>query len=430
VKNQADIPLIFNLFPRHFKTIDSWSEIIPHVKEMGFNAIYVNPFHETGFSGSLYAVKDYYRLNPLFLSPGADPSDFTPLRAFINKCKSEGVDLIMDLVINHTAFDSVLTKSHPDWYKRDADGKFKCPYAVDPSDPSNVTVWGDLAIIDNEKSKKREELWNYWDSLIGFFQKMGILGYRCDAAYQIPAPLWEYLISSAKKRDSGTKFFAETLGCQMSEIEALAHVGFDYLFNSSKWWNFDKPWAIEQHERNRMIAPSIAFPESHDTERLAELKPGTVEVQKNRYAFAALFSKGLLMPSGYEFGAVTRMNVVNGTPADVDKPQWDLTQWIKQINKLKLEIPVLSEEGQWGALSEYHLPFIFLQKSSGSGNAPVYVCINKRLDAETEVKEWMIPRDVKLCKKAIGLLSSTIQGEDMPQAFTLDPSDVVLFVPA
>ena len=41
---------------------------------MGFNAVYINPFHYPGFSGSLYAVKDYYRLNPLFRSaePGED----------------------------------------------------------------------------------------------------------------------------------------------------------------------------------------------------------------------------------------------------------------------------------------------------------------------------------------------------------------------
>ncbi len=35
---------------------------------MGFNAVYINPFHYPGFSGSLYAVKDYYRLNPRFHS--------------------------------------------------------------------------------------------------------------------------------------------------------------------------------------------------------------------------------------------------------------------------------------------------------------------------------------------------------------------------
>ena len=428
MKNQKEIPLIYNLFPRHFATINEWSESIAHIKDMGFNAIFVNPFHETGFSGSLYAVKDYYRLNPLFLQSGHDPSDFKPLSRFITKCKEHGLDLIMDLVINHTAFDSVLTQSHPDWYKRGKDGKLMSPYAVDPADASNVTIWGDLAVIDNDESSDKEGLWNYWDKLVEFYQDLGIYGYRCDAAYQVPAPLWLKLISDAKKRYPETTFYAETLGCKMTEIEALAHVGFDYLFNSSKWWNFDKPWALEQHESNRKIAPSVAFPESHDTERLANEPPGTEEVQKCRHAFAALFSRGLMMPMGYEYGATTKMDVVKGAPSDVDVPQWDLTQWIKQINELKLTIPVLGEEGEWCALSEYNLPFIFLQKCSESGNQPVYVCINKRPTQETTVEEWMIPSDIKQCKKALSLLSFPITEESVPQAFSLDPADVVLFL--
>ena len=84
MKKQDDVPLIFNLFPRHFKTIDNWAEIIPHVKEMGFNAIFVNPFR-TGFSGSLYLIKDYYRLNPLFKKAG--PLISAPLK-FIKNAKT------------------------------------------------------------------------------------------------------------------------------------------------------------------------------------------------------------------------------------------------------------------------------------------------------------------------------------------------------
>ena len=65
-------------------------DIISHVKDMGFNAIYVNPFHETGFSGSLYAVKDYYRLNPAFLDPQDNFGLFT-IKNFIGKCMENGL---------------------------------------------------------------------------------------------------------------------------------------------------------------------------------------------------------------------------------------------------------------------------------------------------------------------------------------------------
>jgi len=427
-KDKQDVPVIYNLFPRHFKYIDEWESQLEHIREMQFNAVFVNPFHETGFSGSLYAIKDYYKLNPLFLRKGQSAADFSVLQKFVDRCRDEKLDLIMDLVINHTAVDSILTKSNPKWYRHDESGNLVSPYAIDPGNPGNVTVWGDLAIIENEHTSDRQGLWAYWDSLISYFQKMGILGFRCDAAYQVPAPLWSFLISAAKKRYPQTKFYAETLGCKLSQIEALSTVGFDYLFNSSKWWNFDQAWALEQHETNGRIAPSVGFPESHDTERCASNPPGTECVQKFRYAFAALFSEGVMVTMGFEYGAVTRMDVVRGTPDDVDKKRFDISNWIKEINLLKTDIPVLCEEGVWSAMNDYSLPFLFLKKSSRFGNRPVYVCINKQFTNDTSVESWMIPHDVRRCRKAIQLQKSPLETEDAMDGFILDPADIVLFI--
>ncbi len=419
--------IIYNLFPRFFRLIDEWKDRIPHVASMGFNAVFVNSFFETGFSGSLYAVKDYYRLNPLFLEEGADPSDFTPIERFNEECKKNGIDLFIDLVINHTAFDSVLTKTHPAWYKYDEKGKLVSPFAIDPADATKVTVWGDLAVIDNKNSADREALWNYWDHLIEFFQKMGINGFRCDAAYQVPVALWKRLITNAKERNPNATFLAETLGCTLEQIRSLAPAGFDYLFNSVKWWNFDKPWAIEQHTGNKVIAPSIAFPESHDTERLAGLAPGTIQTQKSRYAFAALFSKGLLMPMGYEYGAKKRMDVVRGSPQDIEEPQWDLRQWIGNINKLKISIKPLSDEGTWQVLNSYNDSYLFLKKYSDDRREWVYVCVNKNLTEEITVEETMVPDEIKGCREAMSLLNDNPSREPMLSAFILDPADVVLF---
>ena len=40
------------------------------------------------------------------------------------------------------------------------------PFVRDPDDPSKITVWGDLADIDNEPSHAREEQWRYWAVLV------------------------------------------------------------------------------------------------------------------------------------------------------------------------------------------------------------------------------------------------------------------------
>src|SRR5437764_5348882 len=98
---------IYNLFPNLVGPIPGWVAELPHIAEMAFNAVYLNPFHYPGFSGSLYAVKDYYRLNPRFRGK-ARRSDDELLRGFTASAARHGLRVIMDLVVNHTARDSEL----------------------------------------------------------------------------------------------------------------------------------------------------------------------------------------------------------------------------------------------------------------------------------------------------------------------------------
>src|SRR3954462_7467943 len=64
---------IYNLFPTLAGSIADWTAELPRIAAMGFNAVYVNPFHYPGFSGSLYAVKVYYKLTPRFRPPPTLP---------------------------------------------------------------------------------------------------------------------------------------------------------------------------------------------------------------------------------------------------------------------------------------------------------------------------------------------------------------------
>src|SRR5260370_16722141 len=71
---------IYNLFPTLAGTTRKWAAHLPRIAAMGFNAVSVNPFHYPGFSGSLYAVKAYYLLNPPFpaVSPPLSDPPFAP----------------------------------------------------------------------------------------------------------------------------------------------------------------------------------------------------------------------------------------------------------------------------------------------------------------------------------------------------------------
>jgi starch synthase (maltosyl-transferring) len=260
--------------------------------------------------------------------------------------------------------------------------------------------------------------------MVQYYVKLGFDGFRCDAAYKVPAKLWEQLIGAARSKRAETLFVAETLGCRLAEVRGLATAGFDFLFNSSKWWNFDEPWCLEQHQEFGAIAPSIAFPESHDTPRLMADTGGLVQVQRQRYAFAALFSAGLMMPIGFELGFTRRMNVVQTTPDDWEQTDIDLTAHIRLINRLQREMPVLSVEGRWEVVTTLDGPTTVLRKTA-RGLDPVVAVINK---------DWHEPQ---VCQLPAGLEKKSIlrlqTGAPSPTPLTtsqldLEPAEVVLLV--
>ncbi|HEX8905870.1 MAG TPA: alpha-amylase family glycosyl hydrolase, partial [Longimicrobiaceae bacterium] len=142
-------PLIYNLFPRLVGPTTRWPEHAARAAAMGFDWLYLNPWQYPGFSGSLYAIKDYRRLNPLFVPQGADPETLEPLRDALRKIRDQRLMPIMDLVVNHTSKDSPLIQQHPEWYRWGDDGQVRSPFVRDPDDPGKITVWGDLADVDN-----------------------------------------------------------------------------------------------------------------------------------------------------------------------------------------------------------------------------------------------------------------------------------------
>jgi starch synthase (maltosyl-transferring) len=334
-------PRIYNLFPLLAGPLPRWRAHLERARAMGFDWIFINPIQLSGYSESLYSIKDYYAIDSRLLDPGGGPPQDQV--AEMVKCARElGLNLMIDLVINHTAFDSVLVKEHPAWYKRDRAGAMVNPGVTTGDDQK---TWGDLFEIDNEGSPDRDNLWNYWRQVIADLYAQGFRGLRCDAAYKVPADLWRFLIGAAKSAHPDTLFFAETLGCPFDEALEVAHTGFDFLFNSSKWWDFTEPWCLKQYGEVAKICRSVSFPESHDTERLAEELEGDQRAVKMRYAFSALFCSGVMMPIGFEYGFRRRLDVVKTRPEDWEEPAFDLTGYIGRVNELKRSRRVFNEEG-------------------------------------------------------------------------------------
>ena len=367
--------LIYNLFPTLAGPIPRWENHLERIAALGFTWIFLNPIHTPGLSGSLYAVKDYFGINPLlYPETGEDPH--AALARFIKEAERRGLKVMLDLVINHTAIDSPLTEEHPEWYAKTADGKIKNPGAIDPADATKVTIWGDLAELEYWPPPDQEGLLHYWDRVLSHYLQLGVLGFRADAAYKIPGDFWARLIGEARGLEPRAQFFAETLGCRLEECGQLSSSGFDFLYNSSKWWDFQADWCLEQYNMFRRLAPSISFPETHDTDRLAAETQGAVEVARQRYLFAAFFSTGLMIPMGYEFGFQKHLHVVRTRPGDWETQAYDLSSYIKGVNRMKKGCPVLLEEGPMTRVNPRGEPVVLLLKSRDRGRGRVLAVIN------------------------------------------------------
>jgi starch synthase (maltosyl-transferring) len=221
------------------------------------------------------------------------------------------------------------------------------------------------------------------------------------------------------------QFFAETLGAPLGAVLALRDAGFDYIFNSSKWWNFNEWWALEQHARFCHVAPSVAFPESHDTARLAAESGGSEAVQRQRYAFAAAFSAGVMMTTGYEFGFQRQVSVLDTLPSDWERRRMNLGPFVRRVNGLKVRHAVLHGEGELSAPFGLGGSVLVLQRCAGGEEG--WVLVNKRPDVGQEIT-LTVPERYRLFRVCRD--DAAQDGEPVPQHIPLGPAEVAYVLPA
>ena len=101
--------------------------LLPHIKEMGLDILYLLPIlkpstsYSKGGLGSFYSIKNFYQLNPELHDPILDePGNPFPVevefRAFIEACHLLGIRVIFDFPLRTAARDNDLLIDHPDWF--------------------------------------------------------------------------------------------------------------------------------------------------------------------------------------------------------------------------------------------------------------------------------------------------------------------------
>lgn len=173
--------VIYQVNQRHFTpegTFAAAQEHLPRLRDLGVDIVWlmpVNPIgeqHRKGGLGSPYAVQDYLAVNPEF-------GTLEDLRAFVTAAHELGMKVIIDWVANHTAWDNVLTREHPEWYRRDWKGDFV---------PTPWWDWDDVIDLDYDQPGLREYM---ADAMTWWVREVGVDGFRCDVAGYVPTDFWE-----------------------------------------------------------------------------------------------------------------------------------------------------------------------------------------------------------------------------------------------
>jgi cyclomaltodextrinase / maltogenic alpha-amylase / neopullulanase len=169
---------VYQVFVRAFSPagdLNGVSERLDNLHALGVNIVWLMPIHpngqlkKKGTLGSPYAVRDYYAIDPA-LGTKDD------LRRLVQNAHKRQMKVIIDVVANHTGWDSVMMV-HPEYYKKDKEGKITSPYD-----------WTDVAALDYSNSGLRRYM---TDMLLYWIKEFDLDGYRCDAAGEVPTDFWE-----------------------------------------------------------------------------------------------------------------------------------------------------------------------------------------------------------------------------------------------
>jgi alpha-amylase len=196
-------------------TINAFLKELPRLKEMGVQTLWFMPItpiaqkNKKGSLGSYYAAADYTSVSPEF----GTIEDFKNL---VKEAHSMGLKVIIDWVANHTGWDHVWTKTHPEYY------------LIDSSTNDFLIASGmdDIIELNFSKPELRRAM---IDAMKFWVQEADIDGFRADLAYWVELDFWQ----EAKKELEQTKplFW-------LGELDPLEKPEYMQVFDAAYTWTW------------------------------------------------------------------------------------------------------------------------------------------------------------------------------------------------
>ncbi|MCP5545366.1 MAG: alpha-amylase [Akkermansiaceae bacterium] len=375
-----------------------------------------------GVAGSPYAIKDYFDVCPDY---AADPAKrIDEFKALVARCHDHGFKVLIDFVPNHVArsYQSDVRPEHSfgegdktgEFFDRDnhffylrpgdpgggpplklptadlpgCDGLFPPEKEIGKVTGSNGITWAP-SIHDWYETVKLNyghdfttgrdtshlpgpdaapagvpKTWRTMDGVLGYWQGLGVDGFRCDMAHMVPMEFWRWAVKRCRDRDKSVFFCAEAYDNDPAKLtdehvlEALLDAGFDAvyddpsydvlegLYDDGKWANDLDPLTFTGRRFHR----SLRYAENHDEVRIANPKVwGGVGMKVGRPVTAVLFALGrgpLMLYHGQEVGepAIGNQGFAGDNSRTTIFDYWCMPEFAKWVNGGKYDGARLSDD--------------------------------------------------------------------------------------
>ena len=341
------------------------------------------PFTDTklGRMGSPYAGNSLVDIDPSIATFDKKSTALEQFEELTKKIHLKGGKLFIDLVINHTGWGSQLFENHPEFFVRQNDGEFMSPGAWG-------TVWEDLVALNHEQ---KEQVQMIAEAFLTWCRR-GVDGFRCDAGYQVPLPVWRYITAKVLKEFPDTIFFLEGLGGAVEATASILKEGgmqwaYSELFqNESNQQLFAYPQFSESMSQS--LGCFVHFSETHDNNRLAS-KGKDWSIFRNKLC-AALSANGAFgFTTGAEWLANEKIQVHNKSGLRWGNKN-NLVKLISQINNVLAQHPGFDEHSKLELVTEKAAPTIVWKRTSFSSKSSVYILVNNDFEEFGSVDEAVI----------------------------------------
>lgn len=334
--------VIYEIYVRNHGPNGTFEEVekdLHRLHALGIDILWFMPIHPIGKvnkKGSLgcpYSIRDYREVNPEY----GTMDDFSRL---VQKTHEMGMKVMIDVVYNHTAHDSVLVQQHPEYFHQDENG----------NPVTTVLEWSDVIDLKHPNP----ELTSYLIETLQNWCKLGVDGFRCDVASLLPKEFWVQARVELEKVKPGVIWLAESVhasfvgsrranglsGLSDSEL----YEAFDMTYDYDIWpiWQLAVQGKVPVRRYIEMLRyQDCIFPqtfvkmrcvENHDQPRIMRLAPS--RAQGVAWTAFQAFNRGpFLIYDGQESG-------VKHTPSlfDIDKVEWgdyNMQPFLTRLAKLK-----------------------------------------------------------------------------------------------